>query len=310
MKDRVSFSAWIIFLFLALVWGSSFILIKRGLDSFSPQQVAAMRIIVAAMVLLPFVLRVSNKRISRQEGIAILMNGIFGNAIPAFLFPLAETHINSASAGVLNTLSPLFVLTLGVLFFGLAVTHIQIIGIVVGFGGATMLVLFGAEEVNMAQHIFYAFMLVLATVGYGLSTNIMKRYLNHTSPILATGYGLLAVSIPYSVYILFLDIPKVFDTDPLAWQSFTYVVILGAVGTALALVLFYRLVQLTEPIFSSSVTYVIPIVALLWGLLDGETFSFLQLMGIFVILIGVYLSTRLKPRKSSFKPVPGEKLKV
>ncbi|MDW3650247.1 MAG: DMT family transporter [Bacteroidia bacterium] len=280
---------WVPFISLSLLWGSSFILMKRGLDAFTPMQIAALRITIAGLVMVPFILGKA-KNVPKKAWPFILIIGILGNAIPAFLFPLAETKINSSSTGILNVMSPVFTLILGVMFFGFRFKKTQNYGVFVGFLGALILLLMGGGEVNVEEHIFYSLLVIFATVLYGLSTNITKRYLQEVSPIYASGFALVFVSIPYWIYLLgFSDILSVFQTNEYAWASLGYISILAALGTSLALVLFYYLVQQTSTIFSASVTYIIPIVALAWGLLDGETFSPWELFGMFVIMLGVYL---------------------
>jgi drug/metabolite transporter (DMT)-like permease len=276
---------------------------KKGLEAFSPLQVAGLRMVIASVVLLPFVLGKA-RRISRREWRYIVAVGIVGNGIPAFLFPLAETQINSASAGILNVLSPLFVVILGVSFFGYTYTRPQLLGVLLGLMGAIWLILAGSE-VDLWQHVFYSLLVVLATVGYGLSTNLMKTYLNKTPSVLASGFALLVVALPYGLYLLTLgDLPAVFQVHgAAAWEALGYLVILAAVGTALALVMFYRLVQLTQPIFAASVTYLIPLVALGWGLWDDETISAGQMAGAAIILLGVYLANRPARRRVRPKAV-------
>lgn len=294
-KQSRRFLGWAILLFLALVWGSSFILIKRGLDAFSAPQVGAIRLVVAGLCALPIIWGQAH-RVQKGAWKWIMAVGIVGNAIPAVLFPLAETRLNSASVGVLNVMSPIFVLIFGFLFFQFRFSVLQIIGVALGFGGVLMLILLGDQKVALSEHILYAGAAVLATVGYGLSTNIMKRYLQDVPSTLAPSYALFFMAIPYAVYLLFfadLQTPFVADSG-LAWTSLAYIVLLGAIGTALALVLFYKLVQISDPIIAASVTYLIPIVALFWGWLDGETLTMLQYLGIAVILIGVYLVNRKK----------------
>lgn len=282
--------AWSILIFLALVWGSSFILIKRGLDVFSPYQVGGIRLVIAGLCVIPLIWGQARK-IERGQWKWILFVGVFGNALPAVLFPLAETHLNSASVGVINVMSPIFVLLFGWMLFQFRFTSIQVVGVAFGFGGVLMLVLMGDNQIKLSENLFYAGMAVLATVGYGLTTNVMKRYLSHIPAQLAPGFALFFMAIPYAVYLLvWADLGQVFEVhEMLAWQSLGYVTLLGVFGTALALVLFYRLIQLTDPIVAASVTYMIPIVALFWGWVDGETLTLWQYVGMAVILGGVYL---------------------
>ncbi|MFK7924574.1 MAG: DMT family transporter [Bacteroidia bacterium] len=293
------FFPYLLYLYLILAWGSSFILIKQGLASFSPFQVAALRIVIAGLVMLPFTIGRS-KEISRIEWRFILLVGLIGNAIPALLFPYAETVLNSATAGILNTLSPLFVLLIGVFFFQLKPSISQRTGMLIGFSGALVLVLGSGQEIDFWSNALYSLLVVIATIGYGLSTNIMKRYLNTTPSLLATGYALMAMAIPYTIYLLFFSgVGEVFrSAEPSVWMSFGSIAILAALGTALALVCFYRLVQITDPIFSSSVTYVIPIVAMMWGLLDGEKIYPAQYVGMALILSGVFLTNRKKTKST------------
>lgn len=297
------FFPYFLYLYLVLAWGSSFILIKQGLVSFNPFQVAALRILIAGLVMLPFTIGRSNE-ISRVEWRFILLVGLIGNAIPAILFPYAETVLNSASAGILNTLSPLFVLLLGIFFFQLKPSSSQRIGMFIGFGGAVIMVLASGQEIDLGSNAFYSLLVVIATFCYGLSTNIMKRHLNTTPSLLATGYALMAMAIPYSVYLLFFsDVAEIFRfAEPTVWISFGSIAILAALGTALALVCFYRLVQITDPIFSSSVTYVIPIVAMMWGLAYGEKIYPAQYLGMALILSGVFLTNRKKTSKPKLAP--------
>jgi len=284
--------AWIIFFFLALTWGSSFILIKKGLDAFTPVQVGTIRIIIAALVIQPF-LWGRARRVPASSWVYIAIVGIIGNGIPAYLFPAAQQYINSATAGVLNSLSPVFVLIFGLVFFGLPIKGRQGLGVILGFGGALLLALAREGEVDPFQNLTYSSLVVLATMGYGLSTIIMKRYLATTPSILATGFALSFAAIPYTFFLFtYSGIPEVLRTHPEAWTSLGYIFILGAIGTALAVVLFYRLIQMTEAIIAASVTYVIPLVALGWGFLDGELFTWGQMGGIAIILLGVYLVNR------------------
>ncbi|MDX2245578.1 MAG: EamA family transporter [Bacteroidia bacterium] len=284
-------TSWAIFILLCLVWGSSFILIKRALIAFNPFQIAGLRMVIAAIILLPFVVGKA-KKLTRNEWRYVMVVGLIGNGIPAFLFPLAETHINSATAGILNALSPLFVLLIGFILFNFRFSTQQVVGVILGLAGAMILILSGEKEINLLENTFYTFLVIIATVLYGFTTNIMKRHLNHTPSVLASGFALLTISVPYSIYLLFSGLPEVFATHEHAWASLGYVSILSALGTAVSLVLFYRLVQMTGPIFASSVTYFIPVVALMWGLLDGERFSMIQFAGMGVILVGVYLANR------------------
>lgn len=291
-------TAWMLLLFLALVWGSSFILIKRGLHTFSATQVGGLRLVIAGLCVVPLIWGQARK-IRREEWKYILLVGVIGNALPAVLFPLAETRINSASAGIINVMSPIFVMIIGVLFFGSRFGSKQILGVILGLAGVLLLILLGEQSVDMGEHVLYAGLAVLATLGYGISTNVMKTHLGRIPANLAPGFALFFMAIPYGIYLLFFaDLGTVFSKNATqAWQSLGYVALLGAIGTALALVLFYRLVQMTEAIIAASVTYLIPVVALFWGLVDGEIMTNWQYLGMLVIIFGVWMVNQR--RKSS-----------
>jgi drug/metabolite transporter (DMT)-like permease len=186
---------------------------------------------------------------------------------------------------------------IGQVFYGFRFSKQQNWGVLIGFVGAVIIVLGGGGKLDLFDQITYSLAVVLATVGYGLSTVTIKKYLNQTPPILSTGLAFLMMAIPYGLYLLFFgQIDVVFAESPRAWASLGYVAILGAVGTALAVYLYYRLIQMTDPIVASSVTYLVPIVALAWGLLAGESISWGQVLGMGVVLVGVYLANRKRRR--------------
>ncbi len=291
-----AFIAWLLLLILAVVWGSSFILMKKGLDAFHPFQVGALRMILAAVGLLPLMLIRRKKRtfksLTNTHKRMLVATGMIGNAIPAFLFPLAETRINSATAGVLNALTPLFVWIIGVSFFFLPKTVRQITGVIIGFVGAFLLIRAGENELQFLDNVLYTGFVILATILYGLNANLIKAYLNDLDAITISGYALISASIPYIFYLAGSDFFYRLSHIPEAWESMFFILILAWVGTAMALVLFNHLLKLTDPIFSSSVTYLIPIVAVGWGMLDGEAIFPGQMLGMAIILSGVYLVNR------------------
>jgi drug/metabolite transporter (DMT)-like permease len=286
--------AFLILAFLALIWGSSFILIKLGLQhEYSPVELGATRLIMATLSLLPFSLRYL-KKLSRSEFFAILAVGLVGTGIPATLFPLAQTVITSTTSGMLNSLSPLFTLIIGVLFFGFRFDGKKLIGVLIGLAGAAVLVFLRPDEGSDAsfwRQVGFAMIAVLATVGYGLSTNIIKRYLNETSPLLVTMLATAFVALPYTVYmILYSEIPeRIISGDAVVLEGLAYISVFGIFGTGLALLLFNRLVQITDPVVSASVTYLIPIVALGWGIFDNEPIGYAHILGMVIILAGVWL---------------------
>lgn len=281
---------WVILGILALIWGSSFILMSKGLEAFLPLHIGALRMVVAAICLLPFCIS-RIKDIPPKTWMFFPIVGLIGNGIPAFLFPLAEQGINSATAGILNSLTPVFALIFGI-FFGALISKNEVYGIIIGLVGAVLVTVGGTH--GMEGNIGHAMLVVLATALYGLSVNVMKKYLNEVHPIAITGFSAISVAIPYGIYLLFSDVPHIILTHPQGLSSLGFITILGALGTGASSIMFYRLVQMTDAIRSSSVTYLMPIIACLWGLFrtNKEDITLLQLGGMAIILLGVWLVNR------------------
>lgn len=279
---------WIIFIALALTWGSSFILMKRGMDAFSSSQVAALRISLAFLFLLPLGIKHYSKDLWKNWKAAMGM-GVFGNLIPAFLFTKAETMISSALTGMLNSLTPLFTLITGLVIFRVRVNKLQVIGIITGLAATIGLLQIGKEGDSGTQALTGGGLVILATIGYGLSVNIIKAKLGHVNAVSAT---LLAMSIigPIAITYLFTtDFVHVLQTHPEAWRSLGFVAILGIVGTALSVIVYNILIRDAGVLFAASVTYAIPIVAMMWGFLDGEHVTWLHGFFILAILSGVWM---------------------
>jgi len=295
MTDTYPVSTWAKLFLLALVWGSSFWLIKKGLTTFTPSEVAALRLAAAAAFLAPFAL-VRMRRLKPHQWPVVLSVGLTGSLLPAFLFALAQTQIDSGITGTLNALTPLFTLIIGAIVFRQWVTGRTVVGLLTGFAGTLLLVLMNASGQLTLNG--YALFIVLATICYGTNLNLIRTYLPDQSPLTITGVSLLMV-LP--VAILYLAGPgEVFSklNSLEAWGALSAVVVLGVVGTALALILFNHLVQIASAVFASSVTYLIPIVAMTIGMLDGEQIGAFQFAGMGLILVGVWLANR--------KPAPGQ----
>jgi drug/metabolite transporter (DMT)-like permease len=286
---------WIILLALALVWGSSFILMKRGLESFTSQQVAALRMFIAFIFLLPLAYRhLKKEHLVHWKG--FLATGLLGNFIPAFLFTEAETGISSALTGMLNSLTPLFTLILGVMLFQAKTKWLNVLGVIIGFVGAIGLLTVGKSE-EMNNNMLFGLYVVIATICYGLSVNIIKKWLNGVNSVTITVWAFVMVGPPAGVYLFTTDFLDRLQTQPQAWQSLGYIVILAVFGTALSVIVFNVLIKMTNALFASSVTYLIPIVAIGWGFFDGEGIEMLHFIWIGLILLGVYLVNR-KPKAS------------
>ena len=215
----------------------------------------------------------SIKHIKKDQWKWIAFSGFLGSFFPSFLFSIAETEIDSAVASILNSLVPLNTILFGLALFKITTTKRQVIGVIIGFVGTVFLILEGAE-LNPKQNYLFASYVLIATVMYALNVNIIKRYLQHVKPLsIATG-NYVCIYIPALVVLFFTDFftMKTFN-HPHFNESVFYVVFLSLFGTAIAKVLFSKLIQISSPIFASSVAYIMPIIAVSWGLFDGEKFS-------------------------------------
>ena len=258
---------------------------KKGLDAFTPSQVASLRIFIGSIVFIPVAIH-SIRHLKIKNGFYILLIGFFGTGIPPFLFTQAQTVINSSTAGMLNSLTPLFALVIGFVFFKMKMEMYKITGVLLGLAGAAALFIFKSDgNLNVNA---YGLLVVLAAVLYAVSSTLIKIRLQQMNPLHITSFIFLFVGPPAGVYLLFSDLPKSFE-HPLAWQSFSYILILGLVNTALVTFLFNKLIRNSSAIFAQSVTYLMPVVAILWGILDGETLGFIDFAGIAFILSGIYL---------------------
>jgi drug/metabolite transporter (DMT)-like permease len=303
------FLPFILLAILSLIWGSSFILIKRALIVFSPLEVAALRMTIAAFVLLPFAVQ-AWKQAERQHLKWFVVVGLLGNGIPALLFSLAQQHLNSSTVALLNSLTPLFTLLVAVFIFRSSATLRQSGGVFMGFCGAVALILAAQQEGHVAGAVggsvegsvgvttntainWYVLLPICATIGYGFNTNIISRKLQGVQPMTINSLGIASAALLYVPYLLgsgfaTTTLPT-HSLHPQFWLALGAASALAILGTALSNVLFTRLIQLSGPLFSSSVTYLIPVVALVWGVLDGERLQMLHFIGIGIILAGIYL---------------------
>ncbi|TDW49695.1 drug/metabolite transporter (DMT)-like permease [Flavobacterium sp. 270] len=286
---------WIYLFVLSLIWGSSFILIKRGLVGLSAIQVGSFRIIFAALFLLIFGFK-SLKKISRKQWKFVALTSVFGTCIPAYFFAIAETEVDSSIVAILNSLTPLNTLIFGILFFGLQFQKKQVLGVFVGLIGCLLLVLSGASA-HPGQNYYYVLLVVIATLCYAINVNLIKRYLPDLNSVSITTGNFTVLLIPALIILSTTDISQKVHLET-AQHSIFFVMILGILGTGIANVLFFKLIQMSSPVFATSVTYLIPIVAFFWGLLDNEMLTRIQFLGAFIILIGVYLSAK---KEKTFK---------
>lgn len=277
---------------LSLIWGTSFILIKKSLETFSPAQVASLRMTISAIAFLP-ALAFMHRRMDWSKLPYLLIVGLTGSGIPAFLFSTAQLHISSAMAGILNSLTPLFTFLLGVMFFNVKFGLYRLAGVLLGLAGAILLIALAHNTGSAPGASVYGLLIVLSSVCYAISTNVISKYLQNMPALLISSASFGLVAIPLSVYLFgATDFVHRMAVAPHAWASLGYVVTLSMVGTVAATIVFFRLVQQTSPVFGSTVAYLMPLVALSWGLADGEKIAWAHLMGMAFILSGVYLSRR------------------
>ena len=280
---------WGYLLVLSLIWGSSFILIKKGLVGLTAIQVGSFRIIFAALFLLIIGFK-SLKKISLSQWKFVAITSLFGTFIPAYLFAIAETQVDSSIVAILNSLTPLNTLVLGIIAFGIQFQKRQVLGVFVGLVGCLLLVLSG-DSASGSQNYIYVLFVAIATLSYAINVNLIKKYLHDLNSVSITTGNFTVLLLPALIILSTTDISYRIHIET-AQHSIFFVMILGVLGTGIANVLFFKLIQISSPVFATSVTYLIPIVAFFWGLLDNEMLTPIQFLGAFIILIGVYLSAK------------------
>lgn len=291
---------WFFLITLSLLWGSSFILIKKSLLGLSPIQLGAVRVLITGIVLILFGFK-KLKQLNKQQWFWVGLSGFIGTFFPSILFAYAETEIDSAIASILNSTVPLLALIVGISFFGAAFIRKQFIGVFIGLIGSVLLIFAGAS-LNPDQNYWFSILPIIASVMYAFNANIIKKYLQNVSALgIATGSFLIL--IPVSIVVLFatdfFTAEKLKSSD--THQALIYVSALAILGTAFAKIIFNRLIQISNPVFTTSVTYLIPIIALSWGFLDGEQFNLKQFGAGLIILLGVYLANKKKRLRNKAK---------
>ena len=286
-NQKISLWSWVIYLLLAVIWGSSFKLMKESLHYFRFDEIASFRVLLAGIALSPFAI-LGWKKFDKSKIKYAVMMGLFGSSIPAFLFPAAQVHVPSGVAGVLNSLTPIFVLLIGIVFFKSDYTRTKVLGIITGFAGTIGLILFTHSGDGNTQAQF-ALLIVIGTMMYGLSNQILQRFLQTENPVTITAIAFLMVSPFAAAYLFITPVLSVFKTDPNAWKGFSYIATLSLGGTALALPLYNYLAQQTGVLFASTLTFVMPVISLAWALKDGEPLGPQHIVCMVIILLGVYL---------------------
>lgn len=283
--------AWALLLTLGLIWGSSFILIKKGLVGLAPEEVGALRIVAASLFLLPSALK-RLKFVDRDRLVFFLSVGLLGSLVPAFLFGFAQTQLESAITGVLNGLVPIFTILIGIFIIGQKQIPKVYLGVFIGFIGTAILITAG-EGNTLSGINAYALLVVAATICYASNLNLIKQKLNDIHAVTVTSVSLLLVGPFAAIYLFgFTDFwPKLMTVEGTGIATF-YISLLGVMGTAIALIIFNKILQMTDALFASSVTYIIPVFAVMWGVIDGEKLYFLHYVGMLAVGLGVYIANR------------------
>ena len=280
---------WVYLITLALIWGSSFILIKKGLVGLTSLQLGSLRIIFAAIFLLLIGFK-SLAKIPRVQWKYIALTATLGTFFPAYLFAIAQTQIDSTVSSILNSLTPLNTLIFGILAFGLSFRRAQIFGVIIGLIGTFLLIVNGALH-HPEQNYYYAILVLIASFCYAMNVNLIKKYLSDLSPLSISTGNFLVLFFPALLVLIFSGFFEVSAVGSVQ-HSVLFVLILGVLGTGIANIIFFKTIQISSPVFATSVTYLIPVVAFGWGLLDNEMLTPVQFLGAFIILFGVYLSAK------------------
>ncbi len=286
-KEPIKNIVWVIFVVLAFIWGTSFILMKEALRVFSSPQVAALRM-AAAWVVVIGMAAFHIQKVPKSKLKMFFLSGMLGSFIPAFLFTAAQIHIDSSSAGILNSLTPCFTFVVGALFFQQKTSLMKFFGLLLGFVGCVILISINQKgEFSLNA---YGLLIVLATVLYGFNINITKKYLSDVKPIHIATISIAMIGTLAIIYLFgFTDFIARLTTIPNATNALGYAVVLGVFGTGMSSILFYKMLQMSSPIFASSVTYFVPIVAVCWGMYAGETLHLVHFIGMSVIILGVLI---------------------
>jgi len=291
MPDTKRFTAIFLLITLSLIWGTSFILIKQGLKVFSPDQVGALRVAAAVIFLLPIAIQ-RLKELHSGDYWKLFVSGMLAVFIPAFLFATAQTHLDSSIAGILNTLSPVWTMIIGAMFFSQRYRGLAIFGIIISFVGCVILAMTRAGG-GLGSFNAFALLIVLACACYGTNLNFLKFKMSHLQPMTIISVSLLLIAPLAYVYLFgFTDFTYRIANVEGAWKAFGFIIILALMSTAVANLLFYKLLKISSPLFASSVTYVMPIVSVMWGLLDNEVLLAGHFIGMVLILGGVFLANK------------------
>ncbi len=289
ISDRMR--SFLILTFLSFIWGSSFVLIKKSVEIYPSEQVALLRLAISGVAFVPLVIQ-QWRKIDWSRFHFFVMVGLFGSGIPAFLFAFGQQRISSSVAGILNSLVPLFTLLIGIIIFRAKLVWAKVTGVVLGLVGAAMLILF-SSDFGLSGDVGYALLIVLAAVCYGTNSNIVGNVFRDVSSMVISTVSFASVGIPSIIIILAAtNFTEILTTHPYGWWGLGYVSLLALVGTVMASIIFFQLIKWTSPVFASMVAYIMPIVSVFWGIVDGEAIGWYHFAGMALILSGVYLSRK------------------
>lgn len=276
---------WVLLVLLSVIWGSSFILIKKSLEHFNPYEVGALRVLIAGIILLPLAI-LNIRKFPKKNLKWLILAALTGNFIPMFLFPIAETEVSSSIAGIINSMMPIFVIIVGALLWKFQTTKRQVIGVIISFTGACILAFSGGEGGEFK--LIPILLLLLATLFYAISTTTVKSKLSDVpAKILSAFVFSFVLILPSLIALVFAGFFNNLQVNSGLWEGLGFVSLLSIFGTGLAMMLNYKLLSVSTPLFASTVTLLMPVVAIIWGLLDGEKLTLMQGFGGVIILAGL-----------------------
>ena len=285
--DKIYNNRWFLLLFISITWGSSFILIKKSLLVFTPYEIGAIRVLGSGLILaaigIPALLKMG-----KNNFFWVIIAGFFGNFLPMFLFPIAQTQVSSSLAGILDSLVPIFILAFGFLLFGIKSKITQVIGAIIGFIGAASLIFFSEGNSENSQF-GYAMLIILGGASYAVNSLIVKEKLPELNAVKLTAAVYSFWAIPSGIILYYTGMIQNFEMQPTYIEPLIYMSFLTIFGTAIAMLLYFKLIQKTSAVFASISSYLLPVVAIIWGILDGEEFTLWYIVGGALISIGIYL---------------------
>jgi drug/metabolite transporter (DMT)-like permease len=282
------YNNWILLILVSFIWGSPYILREIALESFSHNQVAAFQVFFSFLLFIPLIIK-NIRKLSKENILPLLLSGITGNIGPAYFFAKAQTQINSSVAGMLNAMLPMVTLLIAILFYKASTNKKVLGGILLGFAG-TLVISFSGDSFGSSYFwgVFYVF---LAILSIAISINIVSFSLPKLTGTEIASLAFLFVGPMAGIFLVFTDL-----STPLASESLSKgVLILGllAILTFAGVILYNQLIKKSSHIFAASIAYLIPIVAIFWGIvISGDQVSIAQIASIIIILVGVHLTSR------------------